>query len=211
MTQIFKEDKVIPVTFDKVHLYAKYDDGELLKSEGIIDTAYHKHNRIIKTYLQPKAVANKDALAAIKQADYIIIGPGDLYTTIIPNLLVEGIARAIKQSTAQIIYIVNLFTKHGQTTKYTASGHIADIEKYISKKIDYVLINNRKIPPKILKFYQHHHEEEVADDLSKDKNVFRLDLIADNVYHKLKGDNIFRSILRHDPDKVAKVIGKIIG
>src|SRR3989338_5342051 len=68
--------KVIPVTFDKVHLYAQYDDGELLKTEGIIDTAHHKHNRIIKTYLKPKAVANRDAIEVIKKADYIIIGPG---------------------------------------------------------------------------------------------------------------------------------------
>lgn len=202
--------KVIPVTFDKVHLGATYEDGETLEKEGIIDVAFHKTSRIDKAYLKPKAGANKAALAALKRADYIVMGPGDLYTGIIPNLLVDDIAETIRCSKSKIIYIANLFTKHGQTTEYTVENHVADIEKYLGRKIDMILINNGKIPAAIVNYYRTHNEIPVADDLINGRKIYRDDLLSTVKYSKPKGDSLPRSVIRHDSDKVAAAIYSIV-
>ncbi|MFQ5452431.1 MAG: uridine diphosphate-N-acetylglucosamine-binding protein YvcK [Candidatus Paceibacterota bacterium] len=112
--------RVVPVTLDKVHLCVQYEDGEIIETEELIDTAFHKKSRIKKAYLKPSAHPNKQALEVIRRADYIIIGPGDLYTSLIPNLVVDGIRQAVSASRAKIITIVNLMTKRGQTTEYAA-------------------------------------------------------------------------------------------
>lgn len=204
--------KVIPVTFDKVHLCVEYQDGEIIETEGRIDTAGHKISKIKKAYLKPKARANKKAIQAILAADYIIIGPGDLYTSLIPNLIVRDVSSAIKKSKAKIINIMNLMTKRGQTTNYKASDHIADLEKYLRRKIDYILLNNSLIQSKILAYYQQFKEKPVEDDLPLNKRGrIRRDLISQKTYNKSDADRLFRSILRHDPEKIGRVIWEIVG
>src|SRR3989338_10820840 len=137
---------VIPVTFDKVHLCAQYEDGDVLETEELIDTAFDKKSRIKKTYLKPRAHANKNALKAIRTAHYIILGPGDVYTSLVPNLIVGGIKEEIVKSRAKIIYIVNLMTKRGQTTNFTASEHVRALEEYLGRPVDVIIVNNTKIP-----------------------------------------------------------------
>src|SRR3989338_3567191 len=100
--------KVIPVTFDKVHLCVQYDDGEIIETEKLIDTAFHKKTRIKKAYLKPRAKPNQNGINAILNADYIIIGPGDLYTSLIPNFVVDDMKQALSKSRATIINIMNL-------------------------------------------------------------------------------------------------------
>jgi uncharacterized cofD-like protein len=202
--------RVIPVTFNKVHLCVEYEDGEVIETEGKIDTASYKNSKIKKAYLRPKAKANKKAVEAIRQASYIIIGPGDLYTTLIPNLIVDGISKIIKKSKGKIINIMNLMTKRGQTTNYKASDHIKDSEKYLGRKIDLIMLNKTSIPPTILSYYQHFKEKTVEDDLLNKRKTIHLDLISKTVYNKPKADRLFRSLLRHDPEKVGLAIWKII-
>lgn len=201
--------EVIPVTFDKTNLCVEYEDGEIIETEGRIDTASYKTSRIKKTYLKPKAKANKKAIEAILNANYIIIGPGDLYTSLIPNLIVEGISKAIRKSKGKIIYIMNLMTKRGQTTNYKASDHLTDLEKYLERKVDFIILNNSPIPFSILDYYHRFHEKPVIDNLLDDKRVIRLDLISQDVYNKSKADKLSRSILRHDSDKLAKGLWEI--
>src|SRR3989344_4575711 len=92
--------KVIPVTFDKTHLCVTYMDGETIKSEELIDNATHKQSVINKAFLTPPAKANQQAIIAILNADFIVIGPGDLYTSLIPNFVVDGIKKSLQKSSA---------------------------------------------------------------------------------------------------------------
>jgi len=201
---------VLPVTFDKVNLCVQYEDGEIIESESLIDTAFHKKTKIIKAYLKPKAQVNVRVLDSISNADFIIIGPGDLYTSLIPNLIVEGVKDAISKCKAEVIAVINLMTKHGQTTDYAASDHIADLESYLGKKVKYVILNNKEIPDLMLTFYKKYGEKEVEDDLDGSRTIVRRDLLASDAYIKSKSDKIVRSLLRHDSDKLAKALDFVI-
>lgn len=205
------EGEVIPVTTDKVQLCAEYEDGEVIADEHLIDSAKHKSVRIKKTYLVPVAQATPESLIAIKNADYIIVGPGDLYTSLIPNLLVKNIANEIRQSRAKVILIPNLMTKRGQTTRYTATDHIADVEQYMGKKADYILVNSEVIPEDIVTFYKKYREHVVRDTLDQNRNVYRKHLLNDQIFEKAKSDRAKRSFIRHDSKKIGSAIMEIIG
>lgn len=205
------DGNVVPITTDKVQLCAEYEDGEVILDEHLIDSAKHKSSRIKKAYLSPVALATPEALAAINNADYIIVGPGDLYTSLIPNFLVKNITSEIKKSKAKLILVSNLMTKRGQTTRYTVSDHIVDLERYISKKADYILVNNEVIPSDIVTFYKKYREHEVSDDLGNDRNVHRMPLLNDQIFQKAQGDKLKRSLIRHDSKKIGSAIMEIIG
>jgi uncharacterized cofD-like protein len=206
--------KVVPVTFKKANLCVKLADGKIIIGEKHIDASegQKKRAKIVKAYLSPKASANEDALTEISQADYILIGPGDLYTTLIPNLLVDGVSKAISESKAKKIFVMNLMTKCGQTTRYKASDHIKDLEQYLGKGVlNLVLINKKQPSEKALKWYKKYYEEVVIDDLGDESfKVIRENLIKDVLIEKDKADNYRRSIIRHDPAKLAKVITNLI-
>ncbi len=202
--------KVIPVTHDKLHLTVEYENGKKLTGEGLIDENITERSRIVNAYLTPSGQANKKAIDRIITSDFIVIGPGDLYTSIIPVFLVDGIKEAFKKTKAKIIFIMNLMTKAGQTTGYTALDHIKDLERFLNKKIDFILINNSPIDKQILEFYQRHDEEKVIDNLDdKFYKIIREDIIDNKPIEKNKVDIVYRSILRHDPKKLAEVLNKI--
>lgn len=201
--------KVIPVTFEKTHLGVRYKNGKILKGEGKIDTNIDEKTRIEKAFLEPMVKANIEAEKAILKADWLIIGPGDLYTSIIPILLVEKIKAAVKKTKAKIIFILNLMTKSGQTYDYQATDHLEDLEKYLGRQPEIVLINDGQIPNNILKWYRRHQEKPVINNLNKNNfsgKVITGNLISTNIYKKTKADQLTRSILRHDPKKLAKMI-----
>ncbi len=209
--------QIIPVTYDDTHLIARYDNGEQVLGEHFIDEPKKENgkHKIVELELIPKARANKKALQAIKEADLIIFGPGDLYTSIICNLLVEGIAEAIKKSKAQKVYVLNLMTKFGQTTNYTAKDHLDDLEKYLGKGvIDTVVINKtQKFPPSILRRYKEEKAFLVKDGLGKIKGlkIIKRDLVCCNkIYSKTQSDKLKRSLIRHDSDKLAKILFKLL-
>jgi uncharacterized cofD-like protein len=206
--------KVIPVTFDRVHLCAEYEDGETLMTEDLIDSAFHKESRIKRAFLKPEASSNPNAVEAIVSSDYIIMGPGDLYTSIIPNLLVGGIKEAFALSKAKIIFNANLMTKRGQTPKYSATDHIRDLEHYLGKSIDVVILNNKQISKDVAEYYKEYGEQEVVDDMNDftehDVEVLRSDLVADQTFTTSMSDVIVRSLQRHDPEKLAKVLTSVI-
>ena len=115
------QGKIIPVTYENTHLVARYDNGKQVLGEHFIDEPdgdLCKH-RIVEVGVFPPASANKDALAEIKKADMIILGPGDLYTSVLPNLVVDGVAEAIRKSKSKVVFIMNLMTRFGQTTLYS--------------------------------------------------------------------------------------------
>ncbi len=208
---------VIPVTFDKVHLCVEYENGNIVKEEGNIDKNYEEKSRVKKAYLEPDAAANPEAQKRIEESDYVIIGPGDIYTTIVPALLTKGIKNAIKKSRAKIIYILNLMTKSGQTTNYTAGDHLADINYYLGCSPDIIIINNGKIASSIIKWYEKEHEHAVEDDLTKtifSGKLIKKDVVDGRTFTKSKADKfvnpLVRSIVRHNPQKLAKILMDII-
>ncbi len=209
--------EVIPVTFDKSDLCVKYENGKVIKGEGNIDKNFNEKSRIIQAYLEPEAEANKKAIQRILKSDYIIIAPGDLYTSIIPVFLVKKIKEALRKTKAKLIFILNLMTKNGQTTNYKASDFLKDIFYYIKRIPDFIIVNTGKISKRILNWYAKNHEFPVINDLNNlnFSGVIIKDDLIDRKKVVFSKKEIFidprvRSILRHDSFKLAKVLAKII-
>ena len=159
----------------------------------------------------PPAEIYYKAAKAIQSADLIVIGPGDLYASIIPNLVVKGADKAIQASSAKIIYIVNLMTRYTQTPDMTAQDHVDILSKYIGKRPDVVILNTGPIPSDILQAYQKEHEYPVVDDLNKDPSrVIRGDFVSTKFSGQITADAVKRSLLRHDKDKLTRAIMKLI-
>ncbi len=204
--------KIIPVSYEKADLIAEYEDGSVIKGENSIDEPKN-HNpnlKITKLYTVPQIQANPDALQEIKEADLIILCSGDLYTSILANVVVDGIAKEIQKSKAKKAYIVNLMTKNGQTNSFTARDHIQEVEKYLGCFLDFILINNAKIPANVIKIYQKVNEIPVIDDLDMSHfKIIRGDFLNKCIVKKNGADNLKRSLIRHDSDKLAKALIKL--
>ncbi len=206
--------KVLPVTMDKINLKAVYEDASVIIGEHFIDEPLHD-GRLAITNLstQPQAKATKDVIQAIIKSDYLIIGPGGFYTTILANLVIDGVADAIRKSKAKKIFIMNLMTEYGQTYGFTASRFITELNKYLdSNLLDYVVINNKSIPDKIIKRYKKYHAQPVINDLNSSVKfkIIEDDLISSDLIRRVKGDKLHRSLIRHDPDKLACICMKIL-
>lgn len=193
--------KVIPVTLDKARLCARLEDGKIIVGETNIDIPKHNGKlKIEKVYLKPVCKINKNAKDAILKADFIVIGPGDVYTSIIPNLLVKGMSGAIKASKAKKIYICNLMTKFGETNNFRGEDFIEEIEKYLGKDIlDYVVFNNNNnFSGDFLKKYRKRKAYPVKYKKQRLKKR-KFKIIEKNFVRA--GD-----FIRHDSKKVAKII-----
>ena len=200
---------IIPVTLDKVRLVAEYDDGSKVVGEHLIDEP-EDDKKIVKFYFDKNAQAYQGAIDTIMSSDYIIIGPGDLYTTTLANIIVDGIPQALQKTKAKLIFISNLMSKKGQTRGLTLESMLSLVEGYIGRKFDYVLVNNGRIPQKAYKRYIKQGEHIFKDDIKKNgREIIRADLVANSVIKKDKGDALDRSLVRHDPDKVARELYKI--
>jgi len=200
---------VIPVSFTDTNLFAKYEDGHVVTEEHLIDEPTHDGRmKITEVYLQPKAKANPEALQVIAEADLIVLGPGDLYTSLLPNLLVDGICSAIQSSKAKKAYIVNLMTKYGQTYNFSASNHVAVVQRFIGNSLDFVVINNASIPPRTLDIYKRSHEQQVVDDLKETEHlkIVRANLVGKRFTQTAKSDTLVRSLIRHDSTRLAGVL-----
>lgn len=209
--QIFRlEGEVIPSTEEVVNLKIDYQDGTSAIGEHILDD--NKNSKEIKTVsLTPSAQINPYAKKAIAKADYIIIGPGDFYASLIAALAPEGTKGAFKQTKAKIIYIMNLMTRLTQTKDMTAKDHLEEIEERIGKKVDVVILNSELIPTNILEHYAKSGEYPVVNDLNKDPRLVKAKIISDKIFTKDYQDNTHRELLRHDSKKLQKVIAQIIG
>lgn len=211
-SRIFRiKGEILPVSLKLVKLAAKYKSGKKIVSEHKIEiNKLGKDERIIGLYTIPSASVNPKAAKVIKQADLIILGPGDLFGSTIANLVIKGVPQAIKKSKAKVVLIVNLMTLKSQTHRFTAKEHVRQIERYLGKKVDFLIVNTKKIPTKILKTYQKLDEYPVIDDLGQAKRVIRGDFLANHYFRKNKADSLKRSLLRHDSGKLASCIMSLI-
>lgn len=204
--------EIIPVTHDNVHLLASYDNGLQILGEHFIDEPENipKDAKLIDLKTVPNSKANPAALSSIQNADVIVLGPGDLFTSIICNLVVGDIKRTLSKSKAKIIYVNNLMTKFGQTNNFTAKDHLETIEKYLGRKVDYCLINKNHLKRQNIDWYESYDSKVVVDDLGNEKRVVRKDLLDRNIHKNTKGDVLVRSLVRHSSDKLAQTIYNLI-
>lgn len=194
--------KVLPVTTQNVELCARYKDNTEIIGESEIVMANKLERKEIDTMsLVPKTpMAYYKAIEALENANIIILGPGSLYTSIVPNLLVNGIPEAIKRSSAKVIYVSNIMTQPGETDNYTLNTHIEVIEKYLGKNIlKYIIVNDEEIDENILNLYEEDGASQVVVDITPNNNikVIRAPLV------RISSENKF---IRHDPLELAKVI-----
>ena len=175
--EIFKIcGKVLPVTKDKMKICAELENGYLIEEKSkIAETVYDKLTKINRVYLNPtNCKALPEVIEAIREADGIIIGPGSLYTNVIPNLLVNGVSRAIRESKAVKLYVCNIMTEPGLTDNYSVADHINAIVEHCGEGlIDYCLYDTGEVIPEYIKKYNLDGAELVEQDLSdiKDKKI----------------------------------------
>lgn len=204
---------VLPVTFKKTHLCVEYENGTMIKGEGNIDEDNPERSRIVHAYLEPEASVNKKAVQRIHESDYIIIGPGDLFTSIVPVLLVNSMKKHITNTKAKIIYILNLMTKAGQTSDYKALDFIVDLKKYTGRAPDFVVAHEGSIPKEILDWYYLHDEMPVNNNLHTNNfkgTILKEDVINRSHIQRIASDTLTRSILRHDTEKLTPLLIQIM-
>lgn len=209
--QIFRiNGKVIPSTHDNIDIMIHYTDGSTKIGEDYLNPESKSDKMVAKISLTPAARFNPLAIDAIQEAEFVIIGPGDYYASLLATLLPRGSKQAFAKSSAKIIYISNLMTRAGQTDNMTASDHVKGIETVIGKPVDCILINNEAIPETVVKHYAAGQEYEVKDDLASDQRVMRADILSKAAQQNEVGGSLSRSYLRHDSQKLMKVFKKII-
>ena len=210
------QGQILPVTYDSVELLARYDNGKQILGEHYIDEPDDEQgkHKIVELEVIPEARVNPKALKAIKEADLIILGPGDLYTSIICNLVVDGVAHATTTSKAKKVFIMNLMTKFGQTFGFYASDHIQTLETYLGKGvIDYCLVNKvNHYSKSVLERYKEEKAFVVKDDLGNPSaiKVIRRKLSSKKVFVKPGSDKLKRSLIRHDQTKLARAIVSLL-
>ena len=193
--------RVIPVTLSNVQLAAKLEDGSVISGETNIDIPKHDPRlKIAEVFLRPEAVANERAVQAIGSADLVVIGPGDLYTSIIPNLLVSGIASAIRRTKATKAYVVNIMTKSGETNGFVASDFVRVVEQYLGQGVlDYAVINTKRPSRDRL----HHYEKESAEFVEFGELAKKPTPIFGDFLRR-------RGFVRHDPERLAEVLVSLL-
>lgn len=202
--------RVLPVSISELDLMAKLEGGEEISGETNIDLRgesknYNPKQKIIRIYFDTNADPNPEVITAIAEADKIIFSPGDLYTSVLPHLLVNGIKEAIIASKAKVILVLNLMTKKGETDSFKASDYLKAFLSYLEDKgrINYLLANSNGLEEEVLTIYEKEGQEPVKVDeescrsLSPDIKIIKSDLA---IYH------LREHLFRHDSDRLASAI-----
>jgi uncharacterized cofD-like protein len=193
--------RVLPATSHAIVLKAEMADGSIVEGESKIPKA---GGIIRRVFIEPPDVEPlAEALIALQEADAILLGPGSLYTSILPNLLVPGIAKAIMESTAVKIYVCNVMTQPGETDGYSVSDHLQAVHNHVGHQLfDYVIVNNGEIPPQVQLKYAEKGAQAVHLDLDEVTNR-GYQVIADTLV-------LFRTYLRHDAEKLSHHIYQLV-
>ncbi len=201
---------VIPVSGTPGTLVATLENGEKVVGEHAIDTRTPGRSPIAKLETKENVMASAEAVGAIAAADAIILGPGDLYASTLANFAIGGLTEAVKKSKAKLIYIVNLFTKAGETDGYSARKHVEEVARYAGRHPDAVLVHAGKFEQSVLSLYEKEHEFPVEDDLGEGASIFRRSFADVTVAGKIEGDAVTRSLIRHNSEKLGDAIREII-
>lgn len=199
--------RILPVTIDRATLVAELTDGSHIYGETAIDVPRgNQREKIRDVFLVPhhndKISVFPPVIDAIKKADYIIIGPGDLFTSIIPNLIVPGVTDALKSTSAKTLYTLNIMTKFGETHNFMAIDFVLKLEENLQHSVDGIIYNNQKPEPDLIARYTKQKAEFVkidpTNDSWKDRKIYEADLLDTS-----------GGIVRHDSFKLAKLLDGI--
>lgn len=208
---------VVPATLDNIRLKMEWPEvSTILHGERVIDADFFKYDpRRATLSLVPAASANPTAIAAIEQADMVVIAPGDLYTSLGPLLVIDGIGAALKRTKAKIMYVSNLVTKQGQTAGFSVSDHAAEIERFIGDEVlDYVLYNEQTPSAEVAERYK----QENAYLVEADNEVMATKsyaAIGGNFLGAIANSHsndvlpVTRSLIRHDSEAIARALIEI--
>lgn len=205
--------RVLPVSISELNLMARLEGGEELNGESSIDLRgqkkdYNPKKKITRIYFDTNADPNPEVIQALIDAEKIVFSAGDLYTSILPHLLVGGIKEAIESCKAQIILVLNLMTKMGETDNFKASDYLRMFLYYLGDKkgIDYIIASSNRLDGEILKVYKKDNQQPVEVDGAVCKRIAPNTKIMKEplaVYH------IREHLFRHDPKKLAKLLLEI--
>jgi uncharacterized cofD-like protein len=195
------QGRVIPATLDTVRLRAEMKDGSVIAGETRIVNSKIGIDRI---HLEPPDTKPVEhALAALRNADIIVIGPGSIYTSVIPPLLVPGLADAISESKALKVYVCNVMTQPGESDNFTAADHVGAIERNVGRRIfDYVLINKAEPTERSLERYHEVGQEMVVPDSDRIKSLGYKPIAANLISES--------DVVRHDPHRIAEAIARMV-
>ena len=194
--------RVIPVALERADLCAELDNGDMVIGETNIDLRGQSYPRIKRVFLEPSVVANPKAIDAILNADVVVLGPGDLYTSIVPNLLAKGIPEALAETQATRIYVCNLMTKLGETDDFKASDFVRQIVHYLNgPNLDWALINTQEIPGDVREAYLTERAYPVEYDVGTVRDQ------VPGVFVTHLGNN--RVPLKHDHGRIAESVLRI--
>lgn len=185
---------VLPVTLDDVRLVAELADGSIVRGETNIDRANGDRAPIKRCRLEPAAHLNPRVASALATADLVVLAPGDLYTSLIPNLLVAGMRAALATTPARVAYVVNVMTKRGETDGFSAADFVRTVESYVDAGVlDVVVTNSRRpAPARITKYESERSTLVAAGALEQDPRTVLVDVLRSRGY------------VRHDPVKLAQ-------
>ena len=197
--------RVLPATLDDMRLVAEMEDGTIVKGESNIPESGKKIKRLF-TELGGKCKPLEDAIWAINDADLIILGPGSLYTSVIPNLIINGIAKAINDSKAKKIYVCNIMTQPGETDGFSVSDHIKTLLEHAKyeKIMDAVLVNT-DLPEDLIAPYKDAGSEPVVVD-TKEIEKLGIEIVQKNLIEDKRFEDGHSSFVRHSPSRLARII-----
>jgi uncharacterized cofD-like protein len=190
--------KVLPAANQSVVLKAEMEDGSIVAGESKIP---YSNKKIKRVFLSPDKIKPlHETIQEIRQADLIVIGPGSLYTSILPNLLVPGLGEEVCKSKAKKVYICNLMTQAGETLDYTASDHVKAIYDHMDCHfMTSILVNSEAIPNSVLLRYKEESAQPVQFDIDS-LSALGLDIVIDKIY------SFDHNAIRHDTKKVARIL-----
>jgi uncharacterized cofD-like protein len=205
--------RVLPATLTDLDLVCMTKNGREIEGEAGIDqrgqkAGFNPRDRIMRIYFKTHAQANPEVLEVITKADKIVFAPGDLYTSVLPHLLVEGVPEAIKKSKAKLIFVLNLIQKTGETDYFKASDFLKALVYYLGDPacLDFVVANTGRFDPEIVKVYEGEGKKTVALDAAACRKIApRAKVVTGSLWEYLKEAHL----LRHDPIKLARMILKL--
>ena len=198
--------RIYPATLSSVRLRAELQGGRIVTGETRISRSTRPIVRL--SLLPPRCQPVPEAIAAIERANVIFVGPGSLYTSIIPNVLVKGIAKRIAASKALKVYVGNLMTQPGETTGMSASQHIQAILNHAGAKVlDCAILNGSPIPPGLLRRYSAEGSQPVENDLEAVRSLGVRPVLADLVSTATVAR---RTVLRHNPERLARAVLSLV-
>ncbi len=193
--------RVLPASDQDVKLVAEMADGTVVQGESSIPQSGKPIRRVFLDPPEPHPL--REAVEAIREADGIIVGPGSLYTSILPNLLVKDISKLIRSSKAYKIYVCNMMTQPGETDGFSASDHIRAIYEHVGERLfDLTIINNEVPPLSIQQKYAKKGQRMVMPDI---EGIHQLgcDVLADNLL-------LYQTVVRHDAERISRHILRLV-